>query len=64
MTENFQRVGSISNSHVGQDFERAAQAWFSQQGVQLRKNYSVSLGVSGKEKNLTSLISGQMIRQC
>ena len=50
MAENFQRIGSISNSHVGRDFERAAQAWFSQQRIQLLKSFSISIGVSGKEK--------------
>ena len=48
MVNNFQRVGSISNAHVGRDFEAAAQGYFRQKGITLRKDYGVQVGVSGK----------------
>lgn len=40
----FQRIGSISNAHVGRDFERSVQAFLGQQGVQLEPNFSVAVG--------------------
>ena len=49
MTSNFQRVGARSNAEVGRDFEAAAQAYFRQQGVRLRKDYGVKVGFSDKK---------------
>ena len=51
MNANFQRVGSISNAHVGRGFEVEALKWFRQQDIQLRKDYSVPVGVPGKKKD-------------
>ena len=48
MVNNFQRAGSVSNAHVGRDFEAAAQEYFRQKGITLRKDYGVQVGVSGK----------------
>ncbi len=48
---NFQRIGSISNAHVGRNFESVAQNYFRQTGVLLKSNYAVSLGVSDERKN-------------
>lgn len=48
-TQNFQRIGSISNAHVGRDFEFVAKGYFQKQGMMLEANYSVSLG-AWKEK--------------
>lgn len=39
-----QRVGSVSNAHVGADFERVALAYFAAQGIELRRNYPVEVG--------------------
>ena len=50
MDNNFQREGSISNAHVGRDFENKIQAYFAQQNIELTKNVSVSIGVDGKSK--------------
>ena len=46
----FQRVGSISNAHVGRDFEQLAQNFFNESGLDLDKRVSVPVGVNGKEK--------------
>jgi hypothetical protein len=33
MENNFQRIGSISNTHVGREFEEAARLFFAETGV-------------------------------
>lgn len=48
---NFQRVGSVSNAHVGRDFESVAKAYFHQKGISLGSNYSVPVGVASEKKN-------------
>lgn len=50
-TNNFQRIGSVSNAHVGRDFEAVAKAYFHEQGVLLGSNYSVPVGVASEKKN-------------
>jgi hypothetical protein len=47
---NFQRVGSVSNAQAGNDFEAAARAFFSQQGISLVKNFSVPVGFGEAKK--------------
>lgn len=47
---NFQRVGSVSNTHAGNDFEGAARAFFAKQGITLMKNFSVPVGVGEAKK--------------
>lgn len=47
----FQRIGSVSNAHVGRDFEAVAQEYFHNQGFDLGRSYILPLGVSGKNKN-------------
>ena len=51
MTNNFQREGSSSNSHVGRDFEEAAIGVLAECGVKVRKKYSVEVGVSNFKKH-------------
>lgn len=46
---NFQRIGSVSNAHVGRDFESIAKEYFQKQGMMLEANYSVPVG-AGQEK--------------
>ena len=46
----FQRVGSISNAHVGRNFESAALSFFAAQGFTLQLNLPVVVGVDGKGK--------------
>lgn len=47
---NFQRIGSASNSQAGSDFETAARAFFDKQGIPLVRNFSVSVGVGDVKK--------------
>lgn len=47
---NFQRVGALSNTHAGNDFEGAARAFFAKQGIKLTKNISVPVGVGETKK--------------
>ena len=50
MTNNFQRLGSVSNAHVGRNFETTAQVYFREKkGVLLQKEHSVQIGVSSKK---------------
>ena len=48
---NHQRVGAISNAHVGREFEAEAFEYFSRvEGLQLSHTISIPLGVAGKTK--------------
>lgn len=47
---NFQRLGALSNTHAGSDFEGAACAFFATQGITLTKNVSVPVGVGETKK--------------
>jgi hypothetical protein len=49
-TNNFQRVGSVSNTHAGNDFEALARAFFEQQGISLVKNFTVPVGIGELKK--------------
>jgi len=44
MKNNFQRVGSISNTHAGREFEEAAQLFFSKTGISLQPGLSALVG--------------------
>jgi hypothetical protein len=45
MMRNFQRDGSVSNTHVGRDFEDKARNYFLQaEGLSLQKNFTVEIG--------------------
>ena len=48
VANNFQRIGSTSNAHVGRDFETAAQDYFRKIGISLEKSHGVQIGVSSK----------------
>jgi hypothetical protein len=50
MDAPFQRVGSISNSHVGRDFELVAQKCFALQDVHLQLGHAVPVGIGAKKK--------------
>jgi hypothetical protein len=50
MAENFQRIGSISNAHVGRDFEAAAKSILEAAGIAVEKNHPVEVGVGNKRK--------------
>jgi hypothetical protein len=51
MNKPHQRVGSLSNAHVGSDFEKVAFQFFQQQGQQLTANFPLEIGISKKKKN-------------
>lgn len=44
-----QRVGSISNAHVGADFELIALEYFAKKAITLSRNFVVEIGVSKKK---------------
>lgn len=47
---NHQRVGAVSNAHVGREFEADARGYFFRaEGIQLTPSLSLNLGVSGVE---------------
>jgi hypothetical protein len=48
---NHQRVGAISNAHVGREFEAEARAYFSQaEGLELQAGFAVPIGVASLKK--------------
>jgi len=51
MENNFQRVGSISNTHVGREFEETARLFCFQSGVSLQANYSAPVGFKVKKSH-------------
>jgi hypothetical protein len=48
MTNNFQRVGSVSNSHVGREFEEAARLFFAETGIELHPSFVAQVGFETK----------------
>lgn len=48
---NFQREGSISNAHVGRDFEARARKILAAHNIPLQVNHKVPCGL-GKEKKM------------
>jgi hypothetical protein len=46
MNDNYQRVGSTSNAHVGRAFEQAAIRLLGEAGIHVSQNYSVEVGVA------------------
>ncbi len=42
--DRFQRIGSISNSHAGRDFEDAVAAFLAEQGLELGRDFAVPIG--------------------
>ena len=48
---NFQRVGSISNAHIGRDFEKAAYVYFTGQGYQIIKDVALPIGLERKKNH-------------
>src|SRR5580700_2186923 len=49
-SNNFQRIGSLSNTHAGNDFESIARSFFNEQGIQLTKNFAAPVGVNVQKK--------------
>ncbi len=48
---NFQREGSISNAHVGKEFELMAKGFFASQGMILERNFKLPVGIGREKKN-------------
>jgi hypothetical protein len=46
---NFQRVGSVSNTHVGREFEVAAQLYFRETGIRLEPDFATPVGYAIKK---------------
>lgn len=44
-----QRVGAVSNAHVGAAFEQVALEYFERQGISLTRNFAVPVGLSSKK---------------
>jgi hypothetical protein len=61
-----QRVGSISNVHVGAGFEKAALQFFEGRGVKLTRNFPLEIGIVTKKKHTFDLGSDhpKMIIEC
>lgn len=55
MDKPHQRVGSVSNAHVGADFERVALEYFAKQNVALSRNFSVEIGLCKKKAHCFDL---------
>lgn len=48
---NFQRKGSVSNTHVGRDFEQLVQGLLKQQGLHLTPDHRVPCGLGNVRKD-------------
>ena len=59
MSINFQRVGSISNTHAGRDFEEAARLFFSETGIVLEPRFCAPVGFKLKKSHEFDLGSNQ-----
>ena len=59
MENNFQRVGAVSNTHVGKEFEEAAKLFFQQTGILLERSFSVPIGLKIKKPHKFDLGSRQ-----
>ena len=46
----FQRVDTLSNAHVGRDFELVARNFFAGRGVLLQPNHQVQIGIAKTKK--------------
>ena len=67
MDKPFQRAGSISNAHVGREFESAVSKFFLSQGIELVSNLKVEVGVSDLKKQHAfdlGCIDKQIIVEC
>jgi hypothetical protein len=66
MNKPNQRVGSVSNSHVGADFEQVALEFFAKQQILLSRNFAVDVGLSQKKSHCFDLGSSnpKIIVEC
>lgn len=47
---SFQRIGSVSNAHVGSDFEKSAQETLASQGFELARAFALPIGIGERKK--------------
>jgi hypothetical protein len=61
-----QRVGSISNAHVGADFERVAMEFYRKKGIVLSRNFPLEIGLARKKIHCFDLGSStdKLIVEC
>jgi hypothetical protein len=66
MVETFQRKGAISNAHAGKEFERLIKDFFLKQGLVLKENVTVDVGIRGKRLHKFDLgcISKKVLVEC
>ena len=66
LTNNFQRLGSVSNAHVGRNFESAAQDYFRRKGYSLQREHPVQIGLSNSKSRKFDLGSDDppMLVEC
>ena len=62
-TNNFQRIGSASNTQAGNDFEAVASTFFAKQGILLVKNFQYRSGL-GRPRRCTASTLAAKIRPC
>jgi hypothetical protein len=48
---NFQRVGSISNTHVGREFQEEARLFFAKMGISLQPEFGAPVGYKVKKSH-------------
>jgi hypothetical protein len=48
---NFQRVGSVSNAHVGSEFEEQALFYFKSKNIILNKSFILPIGIGSYKKD-------------
>lgn len=63
---NFQREGSISNSHVGREFEQRVKEYFLNLGVVLEEDVKVKIGIEDKKNKSFDLgsLSKNILVEC
>ena len=50
MTDNFQRIGAVSNAQVGRNFEDAAASALAKEGIKVARGYTLAVGVGEVKK--------------
>jgi hypothetical protein len=55
MDKPYQRVGSVSNAHVGSDFEQVALKFFATQEIILSRDFRIEIGLSKKKRHCFDL---------
>jgi len=55
MNRPHQRIGAISNAHVGAAFEKVALEYFAKKGIVLTPNFSLQIGLKEKKEHCFDL---------